>query len=91
MGGAAETQGVHAAATEQDPLANRVRYAALAAHGEGSGHPISQGHTVRGLQVGVKLRSSELRLPHLPEGASEQLFNSFCFCFLTSKFGHQSF
>lgn len=39
------------AAAEEDPLANRVRHEALTAHGEGSGHPVSQGHTVHGLQA----------------------------------------
>lgn len=80
--------GAHDAAAEQDPLANRVRYAALTAHGEGSGHPVSQGHMVHGLQTRAELRSS--KLPHLLEGASKQLINPFHFCFLTSKFGHQS-
>lgn len=66
-----------------------MRYAALTTQGKGLAHPVSQGRTVRGLQVGTELRSSEP--PHLLEGASKPLVNPFHFCFLTSKFGHQSF
>lgn len=54
-GSAAETQGVHAAA-EQDS-GKRCVCAALAAHGEGLGHSISQGHMVHGLQAGVEVSS----------------------------------
>ena len=44
---------------------------------------------VHGPWAGAELRSPEP--PHLLEGTSKQLVNPFHFCFLTSKFGHQSF
>lgn len=44
---------------------------------------------VHRLQAGAGLSRSEP--PRLLEGASKQLVSPFRFCFLTSKFGHQSF